>query len=62
MNSSSEGFVLALTDIGEVYSWGKGYKGRLGHNARDIRTPKMIEGLATKNIKMVRTKRNIGVH
>ena len=25
--STDEGFALALTDTGMVYSWGKGYKG-----------------------------------
>ena len=25
--STDEGFALALTDAGDVYSWGKGYKG-----------------------------------
>ena len=52
--STSEGFALALTDSGSVYSWGKGYKGRLGHSTvENIRSPKLIEALATRNIKMV---------
>ncbi len=53
-HSSNDGFALALTDAGDVYSWGKGNKGRLGHNiAETVRSPKMIEALAAKNIKMV---------
>ena len=27
--STDEGFALALTDTGVVYSWGKGYKGEV---------------------------------
>jgi len=52
--NGNDGFALALTDAGEVYSWGKGNKGRLGHNnVETIRSPKVIESLAGKNIKMV---------
>ncbi len=54
---SEEGFALALTHSGDVYSWGKGYKGRLGHPiAENVRTPKLVEALASKNIKMVSKK------
>lgn len=50
---SEEGFVLALTHYGDVYSWGKGYKGRLGHpSSENIRTPKLVDALASKDIKM----------
>ena len=57
--SCNDGFALALTDSGDVYSWGKGSKGRLGHNnAETIRSPKMIEALAAKNIKMVNNNNN----
>lgn len=50
---TEEGFALALTHFGDVYSWGKGYKGRLGHStAENIRTPKIIDSLS-KDIKMV---------
>ena len=52
---SEEGFALALTHSGDIYSWGKGYKGRLGHPiTENVRTPKLIEALASKNIKMVK--------
>lgn len=51
--SSEEGFALALTHYGDVYSWGKGYKGRLGHpTSENVRTPKLVDGLASKDIKM----------
>ena len=51
---SEEGFALALTHSGDIYSWGKGYKGRLGHLlAENTRSPKLVEALASKNIKMV---------
>lgn len=53
---TEEGFALALTHFGDVYSWGKGYKGRLGHStAENIRTPKIIDALS-KDIKMVGLK------
>ena len=52
--SSEEGFVLALTQYGDVYSWGKGYKGRLGHHSTEnVRTPKLIDALSSKDVKMV---------
>lgn len=53
--NSDEGFALALTQYGDVYSWGKGYKGRLGHpTSENVRTPKLIDALASKDIKMAR--------
>ena len=52
--STDEGFALAVTDAGDVYSWGKGYKGRLGHmTSENMRTPKMVEALGGKDMKMV---------
>ncbi len=52
--STDDGFALALTDTGDVYSWGKGYKGRLGHRfPENVRSPKIIDALASKDIKMV---------
>ena len=53
--STDEGFALALSDSGDVYSWGKGYKGRLGHSSTEnVRSPKMVDALGGKDIKMVR--------
>lgn len=57
---SNDGFAMALTDTGSVYSWGKGYKGRLGHSSVDnVRSPKVIEALAAKNVKMVKNENKI---
>ena len=54
--STDEGFALALSDSGDVYSWGKGYKGRLGHTSTEnVRSPKMVDALGGKDIKMVIT-------
>ena len=53
--STDEGFALALTETGDVYSWGKGYKGRLGHQGNDnLRAPKLVEAFASLDITMVR--------
>ena len=52
--STDDGFALALTDCGDVFSWGKEYKGRLGHsNTENVRVPKMIEAFCGKEVKMV---------
>lgn len=52
--STDDGFALALSDAGDVYSWGKEYRGRLGHSSTEnVRAPKMIEALCGKNVKMV---------
>lgn len=52
---TEEGFALALTHTGIVYSWGKSYKGRLGHSTvENVRSPKIIDALVSKDIKMVK--------
>ena len=52
--STDEGFALALSDSGDVYSWGKGYKGRLGHSSTEnVRSPKMVDALGGKDVKTV---------
>lgn len=52
--SSDEGFALALSETGNVYSWGKGHKGRLGHQGSDnLRRPTSIEGLLAVDVVMV---------
>ena len=33
--ATEEGFAIALTNTGDVYSWGKSYRGRLGHPMAD---------------------------
>lgn len=54
LTSTDEGYALALTDTGEVYSWGKSTKGRLGLNTSDnVRAPRIVESLSGKDIKMV---------
>ena len=56
--ATEEGYAIALTDAGDVYSWGKSYRGRLGHsNADNQRTPKLVEALAGKDCKQVRRRR-----
>lgn len=55
--SADEGFALALTETGVVYSWGKGHKGRLGHQGSDNqRAPRLVEGLSSVDVVMVRTR------
>ena len=45
-SSGSDGHSLALLESGEVYSWGDGDYGRLGHGNSDRhRVPKLIEAL-----------------
>ena len=52
--STDEGFALVLSDVGDVYSWGEGYIGRLGHaSTENVHLPKMIDALGGKDIKMV---------
>jgi len=49
--SSNDGYALALTDTGDVYSWGKGYNGRLGHrDSGNYNSPKIIETLVPENV------------
>ena len=58
--STDDGFALVLSDSGDVYSWGKGYKGRLGHSSSEnIRSPKMVDALGGKDIKMVTYFHNV---
>lgn len=52
--SSNDGYALALTDNGDVYSWGKGYNGRLGHkDSSNYNTPKLVEALVPENVTQV---------
>jgi len=47
-------FLISLVDIGEIYSWGRGEKGRLGHGTeRDIFYPKKISGYARVHFKAI---------
>ena len=49
------GYGLALSSTGQVYSWGKGVHGRLGHPSpsEDCVVPKIVERLAGKDIVLV---------
>lgn len=47
----SDGHSIALTETGEVFSWGDGDFGKLGHgNNERQRRPKQIEALEGENI------------
>eukprot|EP01018_Ginkgo_biloba_P030694 Gb_31523 [translate_table: standard] len=46
--------VAVLTSKGEVYTWGKGTNGRLGHgDVEDRSTPTLVEALKDKQVKSV---------
>lgn len=44
--AAGEGHAVALTDDGEVFTWGAGYWGQLGHGSTDSQlVPRRVEGL-----------------
>ena len=44
-SKGSDGHTLAVTDAGELYSWGDGDYGKLGHgNSSTQKSPKLVEG------------------
>lgn len=44
--------IISLIDSNDVYSWGQGVNGRLGHgDENDQRIPKVIEALLGKDIR-----------
>ncbi|CAL9065019.1 PH, RCC1 and FYVE domains-containing protein 1-like isoform X1 [Musa acuminata AAA Group] len=46
--------VAVLTARGEVYTWGRGANGRLGHgDLEDRKTPKMVEALKDRHVKHI---------
>ncbi|KAL4272222.1 hypothetical protein GQ457_13G022360 [Hibiscus cannabinus] len=46
--------VAVLTSRNEVYTWGKGANGRLGHgDVEDRKTPTLVEGLKDRHVKFI---------
>ncbi|XVE55183.1 hypothetical protein DITRI_Ditri03aG0139100 [Diplodiscus trichospermus] len=46
--------VAVLTSRNEVYTWGKGANGRLGHgDVEDRKTPSLVEGLKDRHVKYI---------
>ncbi|XP_022749520.1 PH, RCC1 and FYVE domains-containing protein 1-like [Durio zibethinus] len=53
--------VAVLTSRYEVYTWGKGANGRLGHgDVEDRKTPTLVEGLKDRHVKYIACGSNYG--
>ena len=49
------GHVLAVAASGEIFSWGDGEHGKLGHGTTDrVRRPKLINGIKSRGGKTIR--------
>ena len=60
-STGSDGHSLALTESGEVFSWGDGDYGKLGHgNCYRQKRPKQIEALQGEEVIQVRGKERWG--